>query len=304
MSDFFKDNKNISFYKNETMKVENLRKEKINEILNDFNFSEKLYSIGLSDNDIENNIESLIDFYDEYKICEKCKDIKDCLFKNKYVRKLQLINGKINFEFELCHKSKNLFLAKELSFICDIDDELLSKNIKDIHISKNRQQFILKLTEMVKKFDNNFIFLTSKKKSGGTFLTSVFYKEIISNKRISGAYADADKLYNRLTSIMFTDKNEFQDMMDKLCNVDFLVINKISNINFNEFTRNNILFPILEKRISKKLSTIFTSEVEYDDFLSLISFNKFKDIRHKQIKELMDDNFSKFNISINIKFYE
>ena len=128
--------------------------------------------------------------------------------------------------------------------------------------------------------------------------------KVIYKHSISGAYILGSKRLNELADLIFSNnKAEFARKLDELQTADILVINKISNYNFNEFTRNNILYPILENRVSNGLTTILTSELKYEDFLSIINVkNSNKDVRFNQIKELLDD-FEKFDISLNIKLY-
>ena len=55
--------------------------------------------------------------------------------------------------------------------------------------------------------------------------------------------------------------------------------------------------------MSNGLTTILTSELKYEDFLSILNVkNSSKDVRLNQIKDILDE-FNKINISLNIKFY-
>lgn len=280
-------------------------KEKITLIKKDKKFCEHLYSLGFDDASIEENISFIIDYYNDYSTCIKCTNANQCALGEHYIKRVSYKDGILNFEYDICNKYKKINRVKNLSYVCDINDDVLSKSINQ-NLDKHdiRKPLSTALYNIYSTKKPSFLFVRSKKNSGGSFMTSLFYKEIIYKHSISGAYILGSKRLNELADLIFSNnKAEFARKLDELQTAEILVINKISNYNFNEFTRNNILYPILENRVSNGLTTILTSELKYEDFLSIINVkNSNKDVRFNQIKELLDD-FEKFDISLNIKLY-
>lgn len=284
--------------------VESKINEKLSTINKDKKFCEHLVSLGFDDASIKENISFIIDYYNDYSKCIKCTNVNNCALGEHYIKRVSYKDGLLNFEYDICNKYKKINRVKNLSFICDISDEYLSKSINtDLNKHDVRKGLFSALLEIYSNKKPSFLFVQSKKNSGGTFMTSLFYKEIVYKYSITGSYLLGSKRLAELSDSIFNNKAEFAMKMEELQNVEILVINKISNYNFNEFTRNNILYPILEHRISNGLTTILTSELKYEDFLSIINVkNSNRDVRYNQIKELLDD-FEKYNISLNVKIY-
>lgn len=293
-----------NYYKGiDNSNIEKLIEEKVNEIKNDEKFYEHLLSLGFDDELIVSNISLIIDYFADFKVCSKCKNIKECKFDEPFIKKISLKDKNVIFEYDFCKKYKKISKIKNLSNICDISEEYLSRKIDEIDNNDRRKDFVKMLYNIYVKGQSSFAFVESKKGSGATFITSLFYKEIICKHNYSANYVNGPKRFAELSDDIFNNKIKFKQQLENLQNCDFLVINKLSNYNFNEFTRNNILYPILEHRLSNNLTTIITSELNFEDLMTILNVKKSsRDVRFNQIRDLLD-SFTKFNISTNIRVY-
>lgn len=293
-----------NYYKGiDNSNIEKLIEEKVNEIKNDEKFYEHLLSLGFNDELIVSNISLIIDYFADFKVCSKCKNIKECKFDEPFIKKISLKDKNVIFEYDFCKKYKKINKIKNLSNICDISEEYLSRKIDEIDNNDRRKDFVKMLYNIYVKGQSSFAFVESKKGSGATFITSLFYKEIICKHNYSANYVNGPKRFAELSDDIFNNKIKFKQQLENLQNCDFLVINKLSNYNFNEFTRNNILYPILEHRLSNNLTTIITSELNFEDLMTILNVKKSsRDVRFNQIHDLLD-SFTKFNISTNIRVY-
>ena len=284
--------------------IEKAIQEKLDIILADEKFCEHLSTLGFNNEAIKENISFVIDYYNDYKICINCKNANDCALGEHYIKRVTYNDGILNFEYDLCNKYKKINRVRNLSYYCDVNDDYLTKSLNhDLDKHAVRSDLLKALFDIYLNKSSKFIFVQSKKNSGGTFITSLFYKEIIAKHSLTGAYINGAKRFAELADLIFSNKAEFARRLEELQTAELLVINKISNYNFNEFIRNNVLYPILETRMSNGLTTILTSELKYEDFLSILNVkNSSKDVRLNQIKDILDE-FNKINISLNIKFY-
>ena len=284
--------------------VEKIINDKVETIMADEKFCAHLNDLGFDEKTIRENILIIVDYYNDYKVCSNCTNVSTCGLGEHYIKLISLNDNLLTFEYDVCEKYKKINRVKNLSTFCDISDEFLTKSAKnDLKKTENRKQLVTTFMEILKKGSKKFVFVESKKGCGGTFITSIFYKEIVFRNSMSGNYIHAPKRFAELSENLFNNKAEFAKKMDELQNCEILVINKLSNFNFNEFTRNNILFPILENRLSNNLTTIITSELEYEDFITLLNVkNSNKDVRFKQINELLD-SFERTSISTKIKIF-
>lgn len=277
---------------------------KLDLIKKDEVFYKHLVSVGFNDELIKENISDVIDYFEQYQKCSKCTDVNNCLLGEHYIKNLSLIDGKASFEYDLCHKYKKINRVKNLSYICDIPDYLLAKPVKSIESHSVRKALIAELLDIYSNNTRKLLFIKGKKNNGATYITSLFYKDTIAKFNLTGIYANGPKRFTELANLMFDLRNKakFEEAMEAYSTVDILVISKISNYNFNEYVRNNILFSIIERRISNNLTTIFTSELDYQDFVTLLDVKRGNDVRYKQLKELLDE-FKPYDISLSIKYY-
>lgn len=278
------------------------KNEKLNEMYSNKEFINDLFSHGMSDEDIKNNVIELIDYYNDFVAEQDQNNIK-----NKFKNKLIFKDGKVSFEYGLNEESRDIFLIKDLSPICDIPEEYLYCKLSDIGRFSQRLKFI-KSMSLISKSDtlNSFnYFIQAKKKSGGTYITSILYKELLVKFRCDGSYVDFYNIYSKLNELLFDKKPEskqlFNKLMDILINVDILVLNKISSVTINSYSRDNILFTIIDQRVSKGKSTIITSEVSFEDFIILLKDRKNSaDPKLNMLIELFKDNYEFHNISLNL----
>jgi DNA replication protein DnaC len=284
--------------------IEKAIQEKLDIILADKKFCEHLSTLGFNNEAIKENISFVIDYYNDYKVCINCKNANDCALGEHYIKRVTYNDGILNFEYDLCNKYKKINRVRNLSYYCDVNDDYLTKSLNhDLDKHAVRGDLLKVLFDIYLNKSSKFVFVQSKKNSGGTFITSLFYKEIVAKHSLTGAYINGAKRFAELADLIFSNKAEFARRLEELQTAEILVINKISNYNFNEFIRNNVLYPILETRLSNGLTTILTSELKYEDFLSILNVkNSSKDVRFNQIKDILDE-FNKINISLNIKFY-
>lgn len=282
--------------------LDEFKKEKLAEMFSNEEFINDLLSHGMNVNDIKNNVVDLIDYYNDFLVQQD-----DPNFKRKFKNKLVFKDGKVSFEYGLNEENRSVYLVRDLSPICDIPEEYLFCKSSDIGRFSQRLKFIksMSLTLKADKFNSFNYFIQAKKKSGGTYITSILYKELLVKFRCDGSYVDFYSAYSKLNELLFDKKPEskqlFNKMMDTLINVDILVLNKISSVSINTYSRDNILFTIIDQRVSKGKSTIITSEVSFEDFILLLKDKKNSaDPKLNMLIELFKDNYEFHNISLNL----
>lgn len=284
-----------------------LRKTLFNEYKNNSEFYQELISFGLTDDDIFNNVGALKEYFEQFKICPNCKDIASCpLQTGNIIRKMvSFKDGILQFEFGYCDSYLKLKNTESLIFINDIDPSYEQDNFAKINVSESRTDLLLFLTQKLYKNDLNspLIFVNSSAQSGGTYITSLFLKQYVQNKNVSGIYANSFERIAELNDLLFSDKSTFNERINMYINVPVLVLNKLSNAYINDFIRDNIIFPILSARANNNLLTIITSELSFDDFCKLFSGKNVQgQVRANQIKKILT-KFKQFDISTDLDIY-
>lgn len=297
---------NFTSIQNENL--EKKQKELLNFYKKNKQFYELLLNMNFSDVFIEKNALELTDFYHQFVSCANCPGIEKCpLSKPLWNVILNKKNDNLILTYGRCKKVIEEEKKKNLSLISDFDNSYFDKTMLDIDTSiKQRAPYIRYLGS--KLIDNskekNLVFTIANNDNGLTYLTAIFYCNYLTKYSVNGIFADASLRISELSSLIFSDKNTFAQKIYEFENVPVLVLNKISNTVFNDVTRDNILLPILNARIKNNLLTIITSELTIDDLsVLLIGKTPSGQIRSKQIKNLINNNFLTFNASYNVKVF-
>ena len=137
----------------------------------------------------------------------------------------------------------------------------------------------------------NWIFVTGNRKCGKSIMLSAFATEFAMKKNKQVSFVNSANMVKELFAIVFKDKEEFNDRMTLFAEVPLLVLDGFGNEVVNEFTRDNIMFPLLTARSDLGLPTFFASDLEFNDIKSLYSVGKNNgEIRGKQLMSLIKGN--------------
>ena len=107
---------------------------------------------------------------------------------------------------------------------------------------------------------------------GKTYLISALFNEL-SKKRISSEIV----YFPELLSDIKSDFDSYGDRMDYLENVDLLLIDDIGAEKVTEWSRDEILGTILNKRMNNYKTTFFTSNLDMDSLMQHFRINNYSD---------------------------
>ena len=269
-------------------------------------FYSTLITSGLSDDDIHENVGILHDYFVQFNKCENCDGLNNCPADPKYViASVKKENNQIVFTYGYCDKYLKSEKMKRLFIVSDFDKKYLDFELSKIDRTAIRAPL---LTDLIKKFldsnyEQNLFYIFGKHKSGTTTISATFFKEYVIKYELSGMYLDCFTRIGELNSLFFTDKDNFAKKFAEICNVSILVLSKISSAYFNDFTRDNILYPLLVERVKNNRLTIITSELNIDEFGELINGKGYKlQIRSKQVVDLLKE-FKQYDITDKIGVY-
>ena len=125
---------------------------------------------------------------------------------------------------------------------------------------------------------------------GKTYLISALFNEL-SKKRISTEIV----YYPELLRDIKSDFDTYGDRMDYLENVDLLLIDDIGAEKVTEWSRDEILGTILQKRMNNYKTTFFTSNLNMEELENHLRINSYSDDEIKarriieRVKQLTED---------------
>ena len=287
----------FSSFKNEN---NNELTEIFEEIKSDEKYYDQLIKLGLNDEKIKEYLLTIYSNYKNTKICENCKGFDSCQSTTKhYLNKLMYEDGVVYNEYNLCKYGKDKSISKNLIIYKDAPKEYFDGNLK-IDAHKVRVPLLKKFKAILEQNDEKpFVFITSNNKSGSTLISCQFLKKYVSSNLKSGAIIDSFKLIESLNDLYFQDKTLFNDKFNQIASINFLILDKLSRANITEFKRDNILLPLINSRLANKLPTFIISD--FDPEQTVDSFNvknNFNNPKNLLLKNIFDNEFDKFNITL------
>ena len=175
------------------------------------------------------------------------------------------------------------------------ESELANASMADLDLTDKKRIHVIKwLKKFYDEYNNHGkfkgLYLHGNFGSGKTYFIAALFNEL-AKKRISTEIVYFPELLRDLKS----DFDNFADYIDYLENVDLLLLDDIGAERVTEWGRDEILGPILQKRMNNYKTTFFTSNLTIDELESHLNTNKYSDDEVKarrlveRIKELTED---------------
>ena len=206
--------------------------------------------------------------------CKNCKSLLDC--KNRldgYVYYPNKKNNTLIFSYVPCKYTKEEKEKEKISR----DKEILNASFKDIDLTDKKRVKVIKwLKEFCDTYEKNSntkgLYLHGNFGSGKTYLISALFNEL-GKKRISTEII----YYPEMLRDIKNDFDTYADKMDYLENVDLLLIDDIGAEKVTEWSRDEILGTLLQKRMNNYKTTFFTSNLNLEELERHLRINNYSD---------------------------
>ena len=260
-------------------------KESYQKASEDIQFRRLVKTIKVSDDIAMKYTSSLETTVSELNNCSKCKGLIYC--KNRlegFIQYPENHDNQIIFSYMPC-KFKKAAIKEEKNRISR-DKDILNASMKDIDKDKERIEVIKWLKKFYDNYDKNGnhkgLYLHGNFGCGKTFLISALFNEL-SKKRITSEIVYFPELLRDIKS----DFDTYGDRMEYLEDVDLLLIDDIGAEKVTEWSRDEILGTILQKRMNNYKTTFFTSNLGLEGLENHLRINNYSDdeVKAKRIIE-------------------
>lgn len=224
--------------------------------------------------------------YISYHICKDCKGIESCKQKNKgEVYTLTYDNGPLNV-IKYC---KYLRQQKDIDKISDkyvytnMPKALLSINLNNLVCKNEHQEILFKVFDDIsRKSRNRGVFVIGDYGVGKTFLSSALANSLVSdNNRV--CFIKVNSFVSDMARLIVNDSNEYDKLINRIKDSEYVIFDDIGTENVTEFSRDRLLYNILDHRMENHLCTIFTSNFDLKNLE--LHFNKVPDENSSRICE-------------------
>lgn len=217
----------------------------------------------------------------EYAHCEHCKSLLTCPNKIKgyaYLPKLQGEN--LLFYYRECKKKKKIEEKNKYLdniYVYQVPKEIKEASMKNVYEDdKNRYPVIKYLIEFMKEYQKGKrpkgMYLYGNFGCGKTYLVAAMFNEM-ARQNIKSAIIFWPEYLRDLKSSFGVD---FKEKIEKIKKVPLLLIDDIGAENTTPWSRDDVLCPLVQYRMSENLPTFFTSNLDLDVLESHFSVTRDK----------------------------
>ena len=245
----------------------------------DKEFKKYVYSLGIKEDVLIKYTSSLQDSYLEYVNCCNCPGLEFCKNNEKgYIYTPSSKGEIITFSYDACNlmkkKSKDEQYKENLS-VFDMNEDIKNASFKNIYKDDKLRVPIIKyfkeFIDSYKKDENpKGLYLHGSFGSGKTYLVAALFNEM-AKKGIKSALIYYPEFLRELKASFQSDYDEKFKYIKK---IPLLLFDDIGAENCSNWSRDEVLGPILQYRMENHLPTFFTSNLsveELEDALSVTS---------------------------------
>lgn len=242
----------------------------------DKEFYKYVNSLNIKEDILIKYTSNLQESFIEWKNCSKCKNLKTCKNKVKGYQYTPINDGKIiNFSYDACLKlnkelQENAY--KENLDLYEMPKEIKNASFKDIYKDdKARLPIIKYFKEFIDNYDNEEkpkgLYLNGSFGSGKTYLIAALFNEM-AKKGVRSILIYYPEFLRNLKSSFNTN---YSDKFNEIKKVPLLLLDDIGAENCSNWSRDEVLGPIIQYRMENHLPTFFTSNLTLEELERLLS---------------------------------
>ena len=270
--------------------------DKINlKLLNDIKLNQELSNFihenNLEDKDILNNLNLFLKVKESLDKCLNCKGLYMCNQKRMGEKESLEYDGILIKSVEYCSyylkkKEENNFIN---SFIyTDIPEILVNLNFDDIELdNEDTKKLFVELNNILDGIRNKGLYIYGDLGVGKTYLSTALANELVKNKR-KVSFVKVSSFINEMRRLVSTDTYRFDKLINDLSKSEYLFLDDIGSESVSSFSRDDVLYPIIEYRNDNNLLTIFTSNLSKNDLLKHYTYDKNDKASSMHAKRFLD----------------
>lgn len=238
------------------------------ELLNDKYVKVIIDKYKIDDDLFDRFLSEIYTYSTEKKTCNNCGGLSQCKFLNPgYNSDIIFDNGLIMLEYNPCrYKSKEL---EEIGPSNLVDTMYFSRDLVnksgDLHVTKERKDVLSEVSKFISKYNkDNYVkglYLHSSYGNGKTYILS-YIALSMANKGYNVLMAYFPDLSREIRSSI--SLGTLEDKINKLKEIDILIIDEIGGEMASAWFRDEVLGPILQHRMVSDKPTFFSSNYDLE----------------------------------------
>lgn len=225
---------------------------------------------------VEKHTYKIKDYVDAKSKCNRCAGLQACLQPTcGYVLTLEY-DGSMNKIARPCHYQKEISAAlshKKQFLLCDMSDEQLQLSFNSISLENEKTTYIALVDELIETTQNNSngFYLCGEPGTGKTYLACCFINELAKQGKRC-AFINVSNYMAKIKASMY-DKDAYTKYINVVKSADVVVFDDIGGESASNWTRDEILLPILNERMENKRICVFTSNYDMGNLVKYYALN-------------------------------
>lgn len=249
----------------------NLEIIKKDEYLNEF-----IKKHNLSDDFLNSHINKFLEVLESRNKCLNCKGLYTCTQKSKGERLDIRFEEILLEEIEYCDylkESKTIDKLVNSYVYSDVPETFNTIDINTIDLLDiNQKQLCAKLLNILNN-DGKGLYISGDLGVGKTY-ECIGLANALVRKGEKVAFVKCASFINEMRKLVMNDSEAFNNYFNKIKTVKYLFLDDIGAESVSSFSRDDILFEILDYRMENKLCTVFTSNLSKENLVKHYTFDK------------------------------
>lgn len=240
---------------------------------------------------IDNHSSVLKKWSENTKICQKCEGLHECCFDHGKSLEITMDGEFLIQVYRKCRylkeeEERNQYLKNYRMF--HGNKEMMTREFSTVDMSRSDSKEMLLISKalMQNEHEDKGIYLYGKPGCGKTYLMNCLAHSYV-KKGYSVSFVNVATLISELKN-GFTVSGLIEEVMKKLKNSDVLILDDIGGESLTGWSRDEILMPLLNERMEKRMKTYFTSNYSYEELENHFSIDSRGNVDKIKANRLME----------------
>lgn len=242
----------------------------------DKEFKDFVYSLNIKEETLMKYTSNLSDAHKEHKNCLACKNLSQCKNEIKGYRYTPHgRNDDVEFSYDICRKKKKVQEENEYKKnldIFDMNQDIKNASFKEVYKDdKARLPIIKYFKDFISGYGidekNKGLYLHGSFGSGKTYLIASLFNEM-AKKGVKSILIYYPEFLRKLKSSFQTN---YDEQFENIKRIPLLLLDDIGAENCSNWSRDEVLGPILQYRMENHLPTFFTSNLTLEELEKSLS---------------------------------